>query len=284
MSVYLAETAEDLFVDGPSARFGYRRIGPKGNTPLVLLNRFGGTLDWWDPEFLEYLAVDRDVILFDNVGIGYSTGQPFSSVEAMAEGAVGFIEALDLAKVDLLGWSLGGMVAQRVALRRPELVRRLVVAASTPGGQTPGAPPPSERAASIMAKPDSTVDDLVALFFPETEAGRSHGYRHVERVSTRLAQGAAGFSPEARAAGLSAILAFASAPIDQVRSDLEAMTHPVLFAAGMKDWLIPPVASFFAVEHIGSSSALSVYSDAGHGFLFQHAKPFTAEVKTFLDA
>ncbi|KUO07294.1 alpha/beta fold hydrolase [Streptomyces sp. DSM 15324] len=284
MSAYLAEAADNLFVDGPSARFGYRRVGSQGGVPLVLLNRFGGTLDWWDPEFLEYLAADHDVIFFDHVGTGYSTGQPRDSVEAIAEGAVEFLEALGLAQADLLGWSLGGMVAQRVSLRRPDLVRRLIVAASTAGGQAPGAPPASERAASIMSKPDSTVDDVVALFFPETEAGRAHGYEHIGRVSTRLTPEVPGVSPEARAAGMAAIFAFASTPVDQVRSDLEAMTHPVLFAAGMKDWLIPAVASFFAVEHIGSSARLSVYSDAGHAFLFQHAKAFAAEVRAFLNA
>jgi pimeloyl-ACP methyl ester carboxylesterase len=273
-----------LFVDGPSARFGYRRIGQQGGVPLVLLNRFGGTLDWWDPEFLEYLAADRDVIFFDNVGIGYSTGMARDSVETMMEGAVEFIEALGLAEADLLGWSLGGMVAQRVALQRPDLVRRLVVAASTAGGQAPGSPPPSERAAGIMAKPEATVDDLVALFFPETDAGRAHGFEHIGKVSRRLTPEAPVFSPEARAAGMAAIFAFVSTPIEQVRSDLGAMTRPVLFAAGMKDWLIPAVASFFAVEHIGSHAMLSVYGDAGHGFLFQHAKAFTAEVNAFLDA
>ena len=76
MTTFLADTAENLFVDGPSARFTYRRIGPRGGVPLVLLNRFRATIDWWDPEFLDYLSADHDVILFDNVGIGYSSGQP----------------------------------------------------------------------------------------------------------------------------------------------------------------------------------------------------------------
>ena len=138
MSTYLADAAENLTVDGPSARFTYRRIGPRGGVPLVLLNRFRGTIDWWDPEFLDYLAADHDVIVFDNVGIGYTTGEPRDSVEGFADGTIEFIEALGLAKVDLLGWTLGGVVAQHVALRRPELVRKLVVAASTPGGTVPG--------------------------------------------------------------------------------------------------------------------------------------------------
>ena len=111
-----------------SAAFTYRRFGRQGGVPLVLLNRFRGTIDWWDPEFLDYLAAHHDVIVFDNVGIGYSSGEPRDSIEGFAEGAIEFIEALGLSTVDLLGWSLGGIVAQEIARCRPELVRKLVVA------------------------------------------------------------------------------------------------------------------------------------------------------------
>jgi pimeloyl-ACP methyl ester carboxylesterase len=282
MSAYLADKAQDLFVDGPSARFGYRRMGPRGETPLVLLNRFWGTLDWWDPQFLDELAAARDVVLFDNVGIGYSTGQPRDTVEAMAAGAAEFLERLGLAQADLLGWSLGGMVAQHVALQRPALVRKLVVAASTAGGQTPDAPPPTPRALAIMAKPEGTADDVVALFYPD--AAHTLGYDHIARVSARLKAGAPGLSAEAVSAGGAAIAAFAATPLEQVRANLAALKPPVLFAAGAMDWLIPALASFYAVEHVGSPAVLLVYSDAGHAFLFQHAKTFTEQVKAFLAA
>src|SRR6202008_2066849 len=153
-------TAENLCVDGPSARFIYRRMGTQRGTPLVLLNRFRGTIDWGDPEFLDYLAAEHDVIVFDNVGIGYSGGEPGDSIDGFAAGAIEFIEALGLSRVDLLGWSLGGIVAQEVARRRPEMVRKLVVAGSAPGGQIPGAPALSEDVVGIMAKPEADADDL----------------------------------------------------------------------------------------------------------------------------
>src|SRR5438874_2607441 len=140
MSTFLADAAEDLTAEGSSGRFTYRRLGPRGGVPLVLLHRFRGTIDWWDPQFLDYLAADHDVIVFDNVGIGYSTGEPRDSVERFADGAIEFLGALGLTEVDLLGWSLGGIVAQHVVLRRPELVRRLVVAGSGPG-DVPNLPP-----------------------------------------------------------------------------------------------------------------------------------------------
>lgn len=282
MSVYLADAAEDLFVEGPSSRFGYRRLGRRGGVPLVLLNRFRGTLDWWDPEFLDRLADTHDVVLFDNIGIGYSDGEPRATVEGMAGGAIEFIEALQLGPVDLLGWSLGGMTAQHIALLRPELVRKVVVAGGTPGGQIPGSPPPSEKAQAIMAKPESTADDVVTLFFPESETARVIGFGHLEKVGGRLAKAAAGFSVEAAIAGGTAIGAFAATPLDKVRANLEAATRPHLFAAAMGDILIPAVASYFAVEHIAAPSRLVIYSDGGHGFLFQHIKAFTDEVKAFL--
>ncbi|MFE9644443.1 alpha/beta fold hydrolase [Streptomyces sp. NPDC006365] len=121
MSTYLADKAEDLSVEGPSATFTYRRIGPQDGVPLVLLNRFRGPSDWWDTQFLDHLAVDRDVILFDHVGVRYSTGQPLASIEGFTDGAIELLQALDLAQADLLGWSLGGIVAQHRALRRPDL-------------------------------------------------------------------------------------------------------------------------------------------------------------------
>src|SRR3954469_23880831 len=99
MSTYLADTAEDLTVESPSARFTYRRIGPRSGVPLVLLNRVRGTIDWWDPELLDHLAADHDVIVFDNIGTGYTTGEPPESVEGLADGTIEFIQALGLGQV-----------------------------------------------------------------------------------------------------------------------------------------------------------------------------------------
>ncbi len=139
MATFTADTLENRTAAGPSAVFTYRRTGPRGGVPLVQLMRFRGTIDWWDPEFVDRLAADRDVILFDNVGIGYTGGEPRDTSEGFADGAIEFIETLGLTQVDLLGWSLGGIVAQHVALRRPGLVRKIVVAGSSgPGVVPPG--------------------------------------------------------------------------------------------------------------------------------------------------
>ncbi|MET7655821.1 alpha/beta hydrolase [Streptomyces sp. NPDC005486] len=281
MSTYLADAVEDLTVEGSSATFTYRRLGPTGGTPLVLLNRVRGTLDWWDPEFLDRLAADHDVIVFDNVGTGYTTGNPRDSVEGLADGAFEFIEALGLQRVDLLGWTLGGTVAQRIARTRPDLVRKLVVAAANPGGTVPGAPEPDPRVRATMTKPEVTGDDLVFLFFPETDSGRAAGHEHLARVATRLATGLPEVSEAAAMGQITAIGKDAAIPFEQVRADLASIKQPVLYATGMQDVMIPPLAAYTAVQHLPDAT-LVAYSDAGHAFLFQHAKDFAAQVTAFL--
>ena len=283
MSTYLADTAENVSVGGPSAAFTYRRFGRQGGVPLVLLNRFRGTIDWWDPEFLDYLAAHHDVIVFDNVGIGYSSGEPRDSIEGFAEGAIEFIEALGLSTVDLLGWSLGGIVAQEIARCRPELVRKLVVAGSAPGGQIPDAPGLSEDVLGIMTKAEADADDLLYLFYPATDSARAAGFDHLAKVSRRLAAGGPAVSQEAAMAQLAAIGQVSSVPFDKVRSNLEAIKQPVLYANGVHDVMISALASYVAVQHL-DSAVLVLYSDAGHAFLFQHARAFATEVTNFLAA
>lgn len=283
MSTYLADIADDRAVEGPSARFTYRRLGPQGGVPLVLLQRFRGTIDWWDPEFVDYLAAERDVILFDNIGIEYSTGQPRDSVEGFAEGAIEFIEALGLSTVDLLGWSLGGIVAQAVTQRRPDLVGRLVVAGSAPVGPVPGQPDMSQEVLRIMAKPDADANDLLYLFYPGTDAARATGLQHLARVATRLAAGGPSVSEDAAMGRLVAVGKILSVPFDEVRSTLETIKQPVLYANGVHDVMIPAVASYVAVQHL-DNAILVLYSDAGHAFLFQHARAFATEVTNFLAA
>ncbi|MFG3545657.1 alpha/beta fold hydrolase [Streptomyces clavifer] len=281
MSTYLADAAEDLTLEGPSAVFTYRRIGPRRGTPLVLLNRVRGTLDSWDPQFLEHLAADHDVIVFDNVGTGYTTGTPADSVEGLADGTLEFIEALGLDRVDLLGWTLGGTVAQHLALRRPDLVRKLVVAAAGPGGTVPGVPAPNPKVGATMTKPEVTDDDLVFLFFPETDTGRTAGHAYLARAATRLAAGLPDVSQAAAMGQIAAIQKDASTPFEQVRADLAAIGQPVLYATGMQDAMIPALAAYTAVQHLPNAT-LVAYSDAGHAFLFQHAEDFAAQVTAFL--
>ncbi|WP_329048805.1 alpha/beta hydrolase [Amycolatopsis sp. NBC_01488] len=282
MTTYLADTLENHAAAGPSAVFTYRRTGPRGGVPLVLLMRFRGTIDWWDPEFVDRLAADRDVILFDNIGIGYTGGEPRDTAEGFADGAIEFIEALGLSQVDLLGWSLGGIVAQLVALRRPGLVRKVVVAGSSGPGVAPGTPEMSERVLTIMAKPDADADDLLYLFYPETEGARAAGLEHLAKVGKRLAAGGPAVTEDAAQGQLAAVGRLLAVEWEQLKSELQAITQPVLYANGLHDVMIPAVASSKAVEQVPDST-LVLYSDAGHAFLFQHIDEFTAQITLFLD-
>lgn len=281
MTTYTADTLENHTAAGPSAVFTYRRTGPRGGVPLVLLMRFRGTIDWWDPEFVDRLSRDHDVILFDNVGIGYTGGEPRDTSEGFADGAIEFIEALGLTRVDLLGWSLGGIVAQQVATRRPDLVRKIIVAGSSGPGVVPGTPDMNERVLSIMAKPDADTEDMLYLFYPETEQARASGLEHLAKVSTRLRNGGPAVTEEAAQRQLVAVGRLLARDWGQLKSELQAISQPVLYVNGIHDVMIPAVASYKAVELVPDSK-LVLYSDAGHAFLFQHIDDFVAQVTLFL--
>lgn len=281
-STYSPATAKAQFVDAGAIRYAYRRIGPRGGVPLVLVHRFRATIDWWDPAFIDALAAERDVILFDNVGIGYTEGTPMNTVEAYATGAIAFIAALGLPQVDLLGWSLGGVVAQSIVLKRPDLVRKLIVAGSG-SGAAPGMPAMPERVANIMLKPGTAIEDALYLFYPETPAAQAKGVEHFSKIGADMPEGAPIVTQDAAMGQLAAITASLSAPWDQVVANLKKMTLPVLYANGAHDVMIDAFASYAAARELPNAK-LVLYSDAGHAFLFQHLENFTAEVKAFLRA
>nr|WP_249156780.1 alpha/beta hydrolase [Bradyrhizobium sp. KB893862 SZCCT0404] len=245
-----------------------------------MVHRFRATIDWWDPEFVEALAAERDVIMFDNVGVGYTEGAPMNTVEAYASGAIAFIEALDLTQVDLLGWSFGGVVAQGIVLKRHDLVRRLIVAGSG-SGSAPGMPAMGERVANIMLKPRTDPEDALYLFYPETDAARAKGVEHFSKIAAAMPKNAPVVTEEAAMGQLAAITATLAAPWEQVTANLKKITLPVLYANGAHDVMIDALASYAAVQELPNAK-LVLYSDAGHAFLFQHLEDFTAEVKTFL--
>jgi pimeloyl-ACP methyl ester carboxylesterase len=280
MSTYASESSPNLSVESAAGTFVYRRLGRQGGTPLVVLNRFRGTLDTWDPRFLDLLSAERDVIVFDNVGIGYTPGTAPSSMYDYADDAIAFIAALGLAKVDLLGWSLGGVVAQIVTLQAPELVNRLVVAGSGPG-TVPGLPATDPRVFEIMAKTEATLDDLNFLFYPDTETGRAAAAESNARLWERLSTSPATVTDESAMAQLQASGAFLAA--GDVFERLHTLTQPVLYATGAHDVMIDPYGSY-AASRVLPDATLLIYSDAGHAFLFQHDAQFVAQVDTFLDA
>jgi pimeloyl-ACP methyl ester carboxylesterase len=262
------------YVQTSAGKLAYRVNGSAGGVPLLMTNRFRGTLDDWDPAFVDPLARTRTVVTFDSAGIGRSEGEVPTSIVGIADVAAEFAKALGLGPVDLLGWSLGGLVAQQVALNYPALVRRLIVAGSSPGGISDG-PKQHSKVQQVMANTINSEEDFLFLFFPETYTARAAGrdyYARLEQVRDR--------GPAVTAASfVNQIKAFSSWP--GVRDRLGELKIPVLVANGQHDVMIPAYRSYVLAQEVPNGK-LVLYPDAGHAFLFQHADDFAAEVDRFL--
>lgn len=276
MSSQHSGQAEDRYVDGPlGERFHYRRFGTGGDVPLVLCMRLRGTVDHWDPELLDALAATREVVVFDNRGTSGSTGTAPTTVDGLAEGGIAFIRALGLDRVDVMGWSLGGIVAQGITLGAPELVRRLIVAGSTPAG-VPDQPKPSAKVGEILTHAVNDDEDYLHLFFPETERARAAGLASLRRLDVRLATSGAAVQDETYRGQLTAVATFAG-----YYDRLGELTLPVLVANGAHDVMINSYATYAMSQKLPNAKVV-LYSDAGHGFLFQHIEDFAHEVDRFL--
>jgi len=199
-------------------------------------------------------------------------------MEELAGGLVEFVDALGLAQVDLLGWSLGGIVVQAATLQRPESVRRLIVAGSSPGGGVPGMPQPDPRIWQVATKPVNDDDDFLYLFFPENGEPHQLGVRSLRRLDARTqSSDHVPVSLETMKAQLAVIASTGSTVWDR----LADITIPVLVANGAHDRMIDAYASYAMAGRLPNAKVV-LYSDAGHGFLFQHVDDFTREVLSFL--
>ncbi|WP_416264004.1 alpha/beta fold hydrolase [Curtobacterium flaccumfaciens pv. flaccumfaciens] len=240
--------------------------------------RLRGTIDHWDPAFLEILSAERDVIVFDNRGINASSGTAGSSISEIADGLVEFLDALKLSQVDLFGWSMGGMVAATTTLDHPERVRRLVFSGSTPG-TIDGQPMASATVWQIAGREENDDNDFLYLFFPQTPEAKALGIASLRRLDVRLEASGAAVSPEATRSSIDAIRSFGAGVFDR----LSEISGPVLIEAGAHDVMAPPHSSL-QYAYVLRSGKVVVYSDAGHGFLFQHYEDYGREVLTFLAA
>lgn len=279
MSDSPATRAVTQYADAPSGRLAYRRFGTRGGVPLVLALRFRGTMDHWDPDFLDPLAFERDVIVFDNVGTGRSTGEPPTTIGGLASGLLEFVKVMELGEVDLLGWSLGGIVVQAAALQAPEVIRRLIVAGNSPGGGVPGQPSPDPRVWEVALKEANDDEDFLYLFYPDTPTDRELGVASLRRIDQRVLEAThVPVSPAAIAAQVSAVTTIGSSIWDR----MDELTMPVLVANGAQDVMINAYASFAMTKALANAK-LVLYSDSGHGFLFQHGEDFAREVLSFLE-
>lgn len=277
VSQYTAPTLTVASASGTT--YAYRRFGRPGTVPLVFFQHFRGNLDNWDPALVDDIAAEREVVLFDASGVGLSTGTVPTSFAASGRDALAFVDALGLTEIDLFGFSIGGFVAQEVALQRPHLVRRIVLAGTGPkGGRDMHGWTPGPRAHAM--KDVQGAEDVLALFFGPSAASRAKGGEFVVRIFTRTEDRDTLPDLAVRDAQAAAIIDWGVRDAAAL-ARLESITAPTLVANGDADIMIPTVNSYLLAGHL-PDARLTIYPDAAHGFLFQYPHEFAAEVTAFL--
>jgi pimeloyl-ACP methyl ester carboxylesterase len=280
---YTHTTAPTRFVEANGILYAYRRFGRESGVPLLLMQHYRGGMDHWDPAVTDGFAADRPVILFDNAGVAGSSGETPDTIEAMADRARDFVDALGLAELDLLGFSIGGYVAQAFVIRHPGLVRRLVLVGTGPRGGEPSTDA-NYRPYATATDPDTGEGPLEAflyLFFSPSERGQAAGRAFWERRHRRSENRDRPSSAQTMEAQSAAI-----ADWQEVRGerfgDLRSITVPTLVVNGSRDVMVPTINSFHLSQHI-PDARLIVYPDAGHASLFQYPELFLAHARMFLD-
>ena len=274
-------TAPTQYLAAGDNTYAYRRFGSGPGAPLLLLQHFTGTLDNWDPAVTDPLALGRPVVLFESPGIGGSGGKVPETVAGMADHAMKFLDALSLTRVDVLGFSLGGMVAQVMALKRPALLRKIILTGTGPAGGVGVAMDRPELLTIFVDQKMPPGDKLLKLFFEPTESSQSAGRKFVQRLARRTEDTDTPTTAEAAGAQLAAMAAWAKSG-GEPHAELKKITQPVLVTNGNNDIMIPTVNSFTLSAHMPNAQ-LIIYPDSGHGSLFQHAGAFTSHVTEFLD-
>jgi acetyl esterase/lipase/pimeloyl-ACP methyl ester carboxylesterase len=258
--------------------FAYREVGPATGIPVVFLHHFTAILDDWDPAVVDGIAAERRVILVDLRGVGGSGGTTPDSVEAMAGDAIAFLEALGLSTVDLLGYSLGGMVAQVIVQQRPDLVRRVILAGTAPAGD----PGPAATGAILQAALEKAgaqgKHPKHFLFFSPTAASQAAADAFLARLDERTEDRDAPVSDETIGAQLTALAKWEQGTSPAGLADVD---RPVLVVNGDDDTMLPTISSFHLARMLPGAQ-LSIYPDSGHGGIFQHHDLFVAQALEFL--
>ena len=264
-------------IDVGGVTFAYRELGPDSGVPVIFLHHLMAVLDDWDPRVIDGIAAHRRVIAFDNRGVGASGGWVPHTIEEMGRDAIAFIHALGLRKVDLLGFSMGGGVAQTVALQAPNLVRRMILAGTGPRG---GGGIDEVTSVAVLAYIKAALtwsDARNFLFFPRTPQGKRAAKDYFAGLKERTRDRDKAISLQARHAQLKAIRHWGLSTPD----DLSAIKQPVLVANGDNDLMVDSSLSA-DMAHRLPNAQLTIYPDSGHGGVFQHHRDFVSEVLDFL--
>jgi pimeloyl-ACP methyl ester carboxylesterase len=276
-------TAPTQFIATGLETYAYRRFGRGTAPPLVFLQHFTGTLDNWDPAVTDALAQGREVILFENAGVGRSTGEVPATIQGMTAHFLAFADALGLTQVDLLGFSLGGTVAQQAVLERPSLVRKMLLVGTAPEGGEDIMHLEKPELSRILQDPNlQGYQVLVKLFFTPSESSQAAGQAFVSRLVLREQDREPLSGPKVAQAQIAAFRAWERVEGERY-GKLRRITQPSLVVNGVFDNMIPVRNSYALAEHLPRAMLLT-YPDAGHGSLFQYHESFVRQASQFLDS
>lgn len=274
-------TAPTRFLETNGHSYAYRRFGGGTGRPLLFLQHFTGTLDNWDPAVADPLASGREVILFDNAGIGRSSGEVPRTIAGMAEHALAFVDGLGLNEIDVLGYSLGGMVAQQMAKDRPSLFRRIILVGTAPrGGEDIMHLDKPELAKHFRDPTLKGYQILQKIFFTQSEASQADGGAFIQRLMLRKDDRDPVSGPSVAAAQLASFREWEQFGGERF-ADLKAIRQPTLVVNGVFDAMIPVRNSYWLSENL-PDAVLLTFPDAGHGSLFQFHEPFARQAAAFL--
>jgi pimeloyl-ACP methyl ester carboxylesterase len=263
--------------------YAYRRFGHGSGLPLLCLQHFTGTLDNWDPAVTDPLAPLREVILFDNAGIGRSTGEVPETVAGMAEHAIAFVDGLGLQRCDILGFSLGGMIAQQIALDHPSIVRRMILVGTAPrGGEDIMHLDKPSLAKHLQDPTNQGYGVLQKIFFAPTTTSQAAGAAFIARLMQRKDDREPPSGPNVAKAQTAAFREWERFTGERF-ANLRGVRQPTFVVQGFHDEMIPVRNSYWLAENL-PNAALLVYPDAGHGSLFQYPESFTRHAAAFLSS
>jgi pimeloyl-ACP methyl ester carboxylesterase len=278
MTETYSELPNKLVSAGNGVDYAYREAGA-GAVPLVLLQHFRGNLDSWDPALIDALASNRRVVTFDNAGVGGSTGSTPNTVMQMAHDAIAFLAAKEFNPADNLGFSIGSFVAQEIALVRPGVVRRLILASSAPRGAA-GMHGWADDVIGAVGVPEVSPDGVLDVFYTPSPESRQAGELALQRMFARTQDRDKATTWETRQAQYDAVCEW-GIPNHALLERLSTIGHPVFVANGDGDPMILPHYSYLLAGLI-PQARVKIYPDSAHGFLFQHHAKFAADVEAFL--